>query len=59
MRIPGPAPYGNYTGTLEREYDQEIVTTVPNVEYRVISTGGEILHIDNPSQMPPPGVLTG
>ena len=42
---------------LEREYDQSIVTTVPNVEYRVISTGGEILHIDNPSQMPPPGSI--
>lgn len=42
---------------LEREYDQDIVTTVPNVEYRVISTAGEILHIDNPSQMPPPGSI--
>ena len=40
---------------LEREYDQEIVTTVPNVEYRVITTQGETIAIDNPSQMPPVG----
>jgi GTP-binding protein LepA len=40
---------------LEREYDQTIVTTVPNVEYKVITTSGDTMIIDNPSQMPPPG----
>jgi GTP-binding protein LepA len=40
---------------LEREYDQTIVTTVPNVEYKVLKTSGEVVHVDNPSQMPPLG----
>ena len=42
---------------LEREYGQSIVTTVPNVEYRVHKTNGEILNIDNPSQMPQAGTI--
>lgn len=37
---------------LEREYNQTIVTTVPNVEYRVFKTSGDIVHVDNPSKMP-------
>jgi GTP-binding protein LepA len=40
---------------LEREYDQVIVNTVPNVEYRVVKTSGEVVLVDNPSQMPPAG----
>jgi GTP-binding protein LepA len=40
---------------LEREYDQSIVTTVPNVEYKVYKTDGELVLVDNPSQMPPLG----
>ncbi|MGA2669573.1 MAG: translation elongation factor 4 [Ignavibacteria bacterium] len=40
---------------LEREYDQTIVTTVPNVEYKVITTLHETIWVDNPSQMPPDG----
>jgi GTP-binding protein LepA len=40
---------------LEREYDQTIVTTVPNVEYKVITKSLEELWVDNPSQMPPLG----
>lgn len=42
---------------LEREYGQTIVTTVPNVEYRVFKTNGEIVIVDNPSQMPPAGTI--
>ncbi len=42
---------------LEREYDQNIVTTVPNVEYKIIKTDGGIVNIDNPSQMPPIGSI--
>ena len=39
---------------LEREYNQSIINTVPNVEYRVTTTiGGEVLLVDNPSLMPP------
>jgi len=37
---------------LEREYGVNIITTVPNVEYRVIMTTGETVEVDNPSQMP-------
>jgi len=40
---------------LEREYDQTIVTTVPNVEYKVTTKDLEELWVDNPSQMPPIG----
>ena len=42
---------------LEREYDQTIVTTVPNVEYKVTKTDKEIVLVDNPSQMPPVGEI--
>lgn len=37
---------------LEREFNQVIVTTVPNVRYKVITTKNEIIWVDNPSQLP-------
>jgi GTP-binding protein LepA len=40
---------------LEREYNQSIINTVPNVEYRVTRTSGEVVLVDNPSLMPPLG----
>jgi GTP-binding protein LepA len=40
---------------LEREYKISIINTVPNVVYRVHQNNGEILHIDNPTKLPPPG----
>jgi len=42
---------------LEREYNQNIINTVPNVEYRVTTTGGEVVLVDNPSFMPPLGQI--
>lgn len=42
---------------LEREFDQTIVTTVPNVRYKVITTKGETLWVDNPSQLPNPTLI--
>jgi len=39
---------------LEREYNVNIITTVPNVEYRVIQSDGEVVEVDNPSRMPEP-----
>jgi len=39
---------------LEREYSQTIITTVPNVEYRVTKRNGEVIFVDNPAFMPPP-----
>lgn len=37
---------------LEREFNQNIVTTVPNVRYKVLKTNGDELFIDNPSELP-------
>lgn len=37
---------------LEREYDLNIITTVPNVEYQVYKSNGEMILVDNPSLMP-------
>jgi GTP-binding protein LepA len=37
---------------LEREYNLSLINTVPNVEYRVIQTDGQVLVIDNPSDLP-------
>lgn len=42
---------------LEREFNQSIVTTMPNVEYIVYTKKGERLIIDNPAQMPDPGQI--
>ena len=38
---------------LEREYNLDLVTTAPSVVYKVIKTNGEILNIDNPTNLPP------
>ncbi|MBF8294307.1 MAG: elongation factor 4 [Bacteroidetes bacterium] len=38
---------------LEREYNQSLINTVPNVEYRVIKLDGEVMLVDNPAFMPP------
>jgi len=42
---------------LEREFNQTIVTTVPNVRYRVVTTKGEELWVDNPAQLPNPTLI--
>jgi GTP-binding protein LepA len=39
---------------LEREYDLDLISTAPSVEYEVLKTDGEIIKIDNPSQLPVP-----
>ncbi len=38
---------------LEREYNLDLVTTAPSVIYHVIKTNGEMLTIDNPTNLPP------
>ena len=38
---------------LAREFEMEIITTVPNVEYKVLLTDGEVVDVHNPAQMPP------
>ncbi len=42
---------------LEREYDLEIINTVPNVVYRIYLSNGESVEIDNPSDFPDPGKI--
>ncbi len=37
---------------LEREYDLELLTTMPNVEYHVHLTSGSVAVVRNPAQMP-------
>ena len=39
---------------LEREYNMELVATSPSVVYRVITTAGEVVMVENPAAMPPP-----
>ena len=39
---------------LEREYNLELITTAPSVIYRITTIEGEVIEIDNPSQLPPP-----
>ncbi|MEE8519784.1 MAG: translation elongation factor 4 [Gemmatimonadota bacterium] len=40
---------------LEREFDLDLVSTVPTVEYRVQRRDGSQVLVENPSQMPPAG----
>jgi GTP-binding protein LepA len=40
---------------LEREFDLDLVTTVPNVEYHIVLTDGTSTHIENPSALPDRG----
>ncbi|MBK8945851.1 MAG: elongation factor 4 [Ignavibacteriae bacterium] len=40
---------------LEREYNQTIVTTLPNVEYHAYKRNGEKVIVDNPAELPPVG----
>jgi GTP-binding protein LepA len=42
---------------LEREYNLDLVTTVPSVEYRVFRTDGEMVLVENPALMPAPGEI--
>jgi GTP-binding protein LepA len=42
---------------LEREYNIELITTSPTVVYRVYTTKGDVITIDNPSKMPDPSVI--
>lgn len=37
---------------LEREFDLDLITTAPTVNYRITKTNGEVLDISNPADMP-------
>jgi len=38
---------------LRREFQIDLIATTPSVEYHVLRTDGELIKVDNPSQMPP------
>ena len=40
---------------LEREFDQDLITTAPSVVYHVIKADGELIEVENPSKMPEAG----
>jgi len=42
---------------LEREYDLELLTTMPSVRFEVTLANGEEVEVHNPSDMPEPGVI--
>ena len=39
---------------IEREFNLDIITTAPSVIYKIIKTNGEIMNLDNPTNMPNP-----
>ncbi|HLZ95129.1 MAG TPA: translation elongation factor 4 [Candidatus Dormibacteraeota bacterium] len=42
---------------LEREFELELITTAPTVEYRVTLRRGEVMEIDNPAALPDPTTI--
>ena len=42
---------------LFREFDMDVITTVPNVSYKVYSTQGEVIDVHNPSGLPAPTLI--
>ena len=40
---------------LEREFNQELITTAPSVVYEVVKSDGEVVMVENPSKMPDAG----
>jgi GTP-binding protein LepA len=39
---------------LEREFGLNLITTAPSVRYRITTTSGETIEVDNPTKFPPP-----
>ena len=42
---------------LEREFDQDLITTAPSVVYQVMKNDGEVIMVENPSKMPDVGKM--
>ena len=40
---------------LEREFDQDLITTAPSVVYQVMKNDGEVIMVENPAKMPDQG----
>ena len=43
---------------LEREFDLDLVTTLPSVIYEVTKTDGSVVRVDNPHNYPDPGAIS-
>ncbi|MDM0004157.1 translation elongation factor 4 [Variovorax sp. J22G73] len=43
---------------LEREFDQDLITTAPSVVYQVVKNDGEVIMVENPSKMPDVGRMS-
>lgn len=42
---------------LEREFDQDLITTAPSVVYQVVKGDGEVIMVENPAKMPEQGKI--
>jgi GTP-binding protein LepA len=42
---------------LEREFNIDLITTAPGVRYRVLTTSGEQIEVDNPTRFPDPSTI--
>ena len=42
---------------LEREFDLDLITTLPSVIYEITRTDGEVVHVDNPHNYPDPALI--
>ncbi|MCH7534456.1 MAG: elongation factor 4 [Bacteroidetes bacterium] len=42
---------------LEREFDMMVIATIPNVSYKAYTTKGDLVIVNNPSDLPEPGIL--
>src|SRR5579871_2553950 len=42
---------------LEREFDIDLITTAPGVRYRITTTAGDLIEVDNPTRFPDPSEI--
>ncbi len=42
---------------LEREFEIDLITTAPSVRDRVLTTGGDMVEVDNPTRFPDPSII--
>ena len=42
---------------LDREFDMDVITTVPNVSYKIYTTKGDVIEVHNPSGLPEPTMI--
>ena len=45
------------TERLEREFDVNLITTIPGVIYKVHKNNGEVINLQNPTNMPDPSQI--